>query len=156
MILYYSRGNKTKTFAEVLGKVLQKDVYKLETSLDKKGDFTFILKALYLTFSNKSETIINMPKSIPNEIYICTPIWGGKIAAPIRFFLANAQLKDTVVNLLLTANIPLDKYKEEALNELNKTPCRPGNAYIFATSDKIPPEPDIIDEQLRLLLNIKL
>ena len=70
-----------------------------------------------------------------------------------RYFLDNADLKNTTVNLLLTASVPVEKYRQKALDYLNKIPCKPGEAYIFATSDKVPPEPETIKEQLRELLS---
>jgi len=152
MVLYYSRSKKTKVFAEALGEVLGQDVYELESDLNNKGIFGFMLKALSLAFSGKSYPVSNMPQSLPEEIYLCAPIWGGQVVGPPRYFLDNADLKNTTVNLLLTASVPVDKYKQNALEYVNKIPCKTGNAYIFATSDKVPPDSGAIKEQLREIL----
>ncbi|MCL1844355.1 MAG: hypothetical protein FWF77_00420 [Defluviitaleaceae bacterium] len=152
MIFYYSRSNKTKVFAETLGEVLKQDVCELECDLNKKGGLGFIFKALGLTLGGKTFPVTNMPGELPDEIYLCTPVWGGKPAAPARFFLENAGLKNTVVNVLLTASMPVEKYKNNAFELLIKTDCRPGAVHIFATSDKVMPEAETIKEQLREML----
>ena len=149
MVLYYSRTKKTKIFAEVLGEVLNMSVYELESDLNKKSIFSFMFKALSLAFSGKSYPVSNMPVSLPTEIYVCGPVWGGGIAGPSKFFLENADLRDTTVNLLITASIPVEKYRQNALNLLNGIPCKPGEAYIFATSDKSMPDANAIKEQLQ-------
>jgi len=148
MVFYYSRFGKTKVFAQALGEFLGQEIYELESDLNKKSTFGFMFKALCLAFSGKSFPVLNMPQNIPEEIYLCAPIWGGQVVGAPKFFLENADLKDTTVNLLLTANVPVEKYKNTALELLKKIPCKPGNAYIFATSDKVAPEIETIKEQL--------
>ena len=152
MVLYYSREKKTKIFAEALGEMLQKKVRELESDLNKKGDIIFMFKALGMAFSGKSAPVSNMPESLPEEIYLCAPIWGGRVAGPPKYFLETADLQNTTVNLLLTASVPVEKYKRDALNLLNQIPCKPGKAYIFATSSKVPPEKETIKEQLKEML----
>jgi hypothetical protein len=83
---------------------------------------------------------------------LCTPVWGGNISAPAKFFLDNADLKSSTVNVLLTASTPVEKYKQNALDYINKICCKTGDAYLFATSDKAMPEPDVIKEQLGEML----
>jgi hypothetical protein len=152
MIVYYSRSKKTKVFAEVLGEHLHREVYELESDLNNKNTFAFMFKALGLAFSGKSYPVSNMPKEIPEEIFLCAPVWGGQVVGVPKFFLEHADLKNTTVNLLLTASVPVDKYKEKALEELYKIPCKVGRAFIFATSDKAMPEKEIIKEQLNEIL----
>lgn len=152
MILYYSRGKKTKIFADALGEILGMEVTELESELNDKTTIGFMLKALSLAFSGKSYPVSNMPQNLPDEIYLCTPVWGGQPAAPAKFFLENANLNETTVNILLTASVPVEKYKIAALDDLNRIRCRPGRAFIFATSDKAAPEPDVVKEQLREML----
>jgi hypothetical protein len=120
--------------------------------LNKKSTLGFIFKALALTFSGKSYPVLNMPQNLPQEIYLCAPIWGGQVLGAPKFFLENADLKDTTVNLLLTASVPVEKYKNTALEFLKKIPCKSGKVYIFAASEKVPPEIETIKEQLRELI----
>ena len=152
MVLYYTFHQKTKIFAEVLGHVLNQPVYGLESDLNKKPIFLFILSALASCFTKKTYPVTNMPQAIPNEIFICSPVWGGDFAAPVRYFLQNADLQDVTVNVLLTASTPTEKYKKNVMETLIKTPCKPGEVYLFATSDKLSPEKDVIIEQLNQLL----
>jgi hypothetical protein len=154
LIFYYSRGKKTKIFAQALGEFLEQDVLELESDLNKRGKFSFFFKALRLAFSGKGYAVSNMEsiKITAEEIFLCAPIWGGQIAAPVKYFLENADLKDKKVNLLLTASVPVEKYRLDALEFLRKFPCITGEAYIFATSGKVPPEKETIKEQLHEIL----
>lgn len=154
MVLYYSRSKRTEVFAKVLGEMLGREVRELESELNNKGNVAFICKALPMAFSGKGFPVSNMPLELPDDIYLCSPIWGGHVAGPPRYFLDNADLKNTTVNLLLTANIPVDKYKNKALELLEKIPCRLGRAYIFATSDKVMPESETVKEQLREMIDL--
>ncbi|MCL2217033.1 MAG: hypothetical protein FWB91_08455 [Defluviitaleaceae bacterium] len=154
MVLYYTRSKKTKIFAEALAEVMQMPVRELESDLNDKSTFGFMIKALGMAFGGRGYPVKNMPESIPGEIYLCGPVWGGQMVGPPRYFLDNANLTDTKVNLLLTAGVPVEKYRRKALDYLNRIPCKPGEAYIFAASDKVPPEPETIKEQLREILQI--
>ena len=152
MVFYYSRSKKTKIFAEALGEVVNMHVYELESDLNDKSTLMFLIKALGMTFGGKGHPVSNMPTDVPQEIFLCGPIWGGQMVGPPRYFLDNANLRDTTVNLLVTASVPVEKYRQKALDYLNKIPCKPGKAYIFAASDKVPPEPETIKEQLREII----
>jgi len=151
MILYYTRSNKTKIFAEALGEILKMPLYELKSELNGMKNFKFLCKALGMVFSGKGFPITNMPETIPDEIYVCGPIWGGRFVGPHRYFLENADLSKTKVNLLMTASTPAEKYRTRALEDLAKFKCIPGEAYIFAT-DTAPPEHEIALEHLRELL----
>ena len=146
MIFYYTRSKKTKILAHALSEVLGLPVYELESDLNDRSTFGFLFKALRLTFSRKSYPIRNMPTELPKEIFLCSPIWGGGLAAPTKYFLDNANLADCKVNIGLTASVPVEKYKKNALGYLNKIPCKPGAAYIFATSSKVEPDKEAIKE----------
>jgi len=148
MVFYYTFQQKTKTFAQALGEMLEQETFEL--SCDKKPYFLF--HALKSCITKKFFPIINMPNSYADEIYVCSPVWGGNLPAPIRYFLENANLKGVTVNILLTAAIPVEKYKKNASDFLNKIPCQQGNIYLFAASNKIPIEKDIIKEQLAEIL----
>jgi len=152
MILYYTRTKRTKVFAEALGEVVGMPVYELESDLNKKSTVAFLVKALGLAFGGKGYPVSNMPPALPEEIYLCGPVWGGQLVGPPRYFLDNAGLKNTTVNILLTASVPVEKYRRKALDYLNQIPCRPGEAYIFATSDKIEPDPETIKDHMREML----
>ncbi|MCL1862122.1 MAG: hypothetical protein FWF78_00975 [Defluviitaleaceae bacterium] len=150
MVFYYSRGNKTKLFAEALGEVLGQEVFELKSDLNDLSNFKFFVKSLMLTFSGKSYPITNMPKEFPKEVYLCTPIWGGQISAPARYFAENTTAEN--VNLLLTASVPVEKYKTNAAELLKKLHLRVERTMIFATSGKIPIELETIKEQMREIM----
>ena len=151
MILYYTRSKKTKVFAEALGEILALPLHELQSDLNNMGSFKFLTKALGMVFSGKGYPVKNMPKSVPEEIYICSPIWGGRLVGPPRYFLENIDLSKTKVNIVLTASTPVEKYRTRALEDLKSINCIPGKAYIFATSKDLP-EHDIAVEHLRQFL----
>ena len=155
MILYYTRSQKTKVFAEVLHEALGLPLHELESELNSLSDFKFMFKALGSVFTKKEQPISNMPAHIPSEIYLCGPIWGGRIAAPAQYFLNHANLSNTKVNLLLTASTPHDKYKAAALDDLAKRNCIPGEVYLFATGKELP-EKDVVAQQLHEMSDGKI
>ena len=153
MILYYTRSQKTKVFAEALGEILSQPVCELESDINEIKNLKFLAKALGMVFSGKEYPVSNMPKDLPAEIYVCFPIWGGRLVGPAKYFLQNANLGKTKVNLLMTASTPVEKYRTRALDELAKINCIPGEAYIFATSEGLP-EMDVAIEHLREVLGL--
>jgi len=155
MILYYTYKQKTKIFAQVLSEILNLPAYQLHAELKNKSGIGFMLHALMLTFTGKTSPITNMPQDIPLEIYVCSPIWGGRLAAPVKYFLENTNLRRTMVNLVLTASVPTLKYEQAALEYLRKLPCIPGEVYLFATSDKMMPDKEVLKEQLRDIIDIR-
>lgn len=154
MILYYTATQKTKIFAEALSDVLGLPVYELKSPLNDKSPFKFIIHALYLAVTGKGYPVSNMPESIDTqEIYLCTPVWGGQPAGPAWFFLNNAALKNIKVNLLLTCGTgtALDKYSRKGLDSLRLVECVPGGVRAFATTKDLP-EKDVIREQLKEMI----
>jgi len=153
MILYYSRTRKTKAFAEILGEITGLQVYELESDLSQSSGFSFMLKAFKMIITGKGYPVSNMPPSLPEEIYLCGPVWGGKMVGPPRYFLDNADLRNTKVNILLTAAMPVVKHKQKALEYLSKIPCKSGKAYIFATSDDSASDKEALTEQIKEMLS---
>jgi len=151
MILYYTRSQKTKVFAEALHDILGLPMYKLESDLDNMKNFKFLFKALSSVFMRKEISVGNMPTFVPSEVYLCGPIWGGCIAGPCSYFLKHMDLSNTKVNLLITAQTPVEKYRVRALEDLARINCIQGDAYIFATTKDLP-EKDVIIEQLCTML----
>jgi len=153
MIIYYTRSQKTKLFAEALGEIVGLPLYRLHSDLDNMKGFKFLIKALGMVFSNKGFPAHSLPDALPEEIYVCGPIWGGRLVGPAKYFLENTDLSKTKVNLLLTAETPVEKYRTRALEDLAKLQCIKGNAYIFATKKEQMPEKEIALEHLREMLS---
>jgi len=154
MILYYTYKQKTKVFAESLGEVLNLPTYELKSDINKKSWLGFMFTAIKLAFTNKTTPLSNIPNNLPEEIFVCGPIWGGSVAAPVKYFFENTALRRTKVHLLLTASIPTEKYRTTAEEYLCKF-CIPGDVHLFATSDKVMPEQDVLVEQLRKILGLE-
>ena len=150
MVIYFSRSKKTEVFAKVLGEIKNLPLFELRSELNEMPTFRFLFKALWLVIRGKGFLQSNMPAGLPEEIYVCTPVWGGQVASPVRFFLQNAEITNVRVNILLTASMPTDKYVKNAEKLLGDTSCLAGKVRIFATSSKETlPEADIIREHLR-------
>jgi hypothetical protein len=140
-------------FAEALGEILNQDVYELKSDLNNISMFRFIFKSLRLALSGKSFPVSNMPGNVPDEIYLCGPIWGGRLVGPPRYFLENMNLEGKKVNLLLTADIPMEKYKTQALESLGNHNCIPGQVFLFATGKSSDtPDKETAIEHLRELM----
>ena len=148
MVFYYSHSRKTEVIAQAVGEHYGMPVYKLETDLELLSTFRFILKALWLTVGRKPYPVTNMPDVVNKEIYLCSPVWGGHLAAPGLFFLQNANLRDVKVNIVMTASTPVEKYRTNGLQLLDSIVCVPGEVRVFATAKNTLPEVDIIKEHL--------
>jgi hypothetical protein len=154
VILYYTHSQKTKICAEALGKVLNLPVTELKSPLNDKSKIKFLFHSLYLALSAKGFPVSNMPEKIEaDEIYVCSPIWGGNVAAPVWYFLNHADLKNKKVNVLLTCGSPTgaEKYKKKALEALRLVDCIPGDAYAFGLGGTVP-EPEVVQAHLTEML----
>lgn len=157
IILYYTHGQKTKIFTEALCEVLRLPLLELKSPLNEKTPFKFIIHALYLAVTAKAYPVSNMPDLTDiSEIYLCTPVWGGQVAAPAWYFLNHAELKNKTVHLLLTCGSAdnIDKYRKKALDSLLLIDCVPGGALGFATGGEAPHRATVT-EQLRTMLPFK-
>ena len=151
MVLFFSRSRKTEVFAKVLGEMKQMPLYELKSELNDMPTFKFVLKAISLAVRGKSSPVINMPESLPEEIYVCSPIWAGSAALPVKYFLQNAELSNIKVNILLTASTPTHQYVEKAEKLLGKIPCIAGDVSIFATG-RGKPDAETLREHLGELM----
>jgi hypothetical protein len=155
MILYYTATQKTKVFAQALAEVKGLTaVSQLKSKLGGEGKVSagFIIKSLFYTLTNKPYPVDNMPAlGDTREIYLCSPVWGGRVASPVLYFLQQADLKDRTVHVLLTCDSisQHDKYKELVLKQLGTVDCIAGNVHVFATNKESPPEKDVLIEQIR-------
>ena len=152
MVIYFSRSKKTEVFAKVLGEMKNLPLFELRSELNEMPTFGFIFKALWLTVRGKSFPVDKMPESLPDEIYVCSPIWGGNVAPTIKYFLQNADITNVKVNILLTASMPTEKYAIKAAKLLEKTSCIAGEIYLFVTSSaESQPDTEVIKMQMEML-----
>ncbi len=151
MILYYTATQKTKIFAEALGEVTGLPVYRLESKLERKNKFLFMIQTLFLIGAGKLYPVENIPNKIEaGEIYLCSPIWGGRMAGPARYFLNSAVMKGKKVNLLITSAGDGEGYRKKAEEDIKLAGCVPGGIYSFVAVKN--PEKDVIAEQLKEML----
>lgn len=152
MILYYTATQKTKVFAEALAEVKQLPVCRLKSKLGERVNFGFIVQSLFYTLAGKPYPTDSLPDLAGiDEIYLCSPVWGGKVASPVLYFLQQCDLKGKTVHVLLTCDSIShhDKYTQKAQAALAQTACTPGNVHVFATQEKSLPEKDVLIGQIR-------
>ena len=150
MVIYFSRSKKTEVFARVLGEIKSLPLFELRSDLNEMPTFRFVIKALWLTIRGTVFPVVKMPEHLPEEIYVCSPVWGGSVVPTVKYFLQNADITNVKVNILLTASMPTDKYVKKAASLLEQTSCKSGDVFIFATSSaETLPDADIIREHLK-------
>ena len=151
MIFYYSRTDKTKAAAQALHEITGLPLYPLESDITDAKGFLFAFKSISAAFGNKGLPVRNMPDTVPEEIYLCAPIWAGEPAGPMKFFIANAGLARVRVHVVLTAMTPTRQHITHVKKLLDKAGATPGDILQIATT-KQPPEAEILREHLRELL----
>jgi len=154
MVLYYTHKQKTKIFAQAISELRDIPTHELKSDLSKKSGFAFIFNALKLTLTKKTSPVTNIPENVPHEIYVCSPVWGGRPAAPVKYFLENSALRQTKVHLILTASAPTDKYRKNAVEYLQNLPCIVGDVFVCQNNGEMPPDKEVLKEQLQDLLEI--
>jgi len=154
MIFCYSVTEKTKVYAEVLSEIVGQPVYMLEAEIGQKMGLGFMARALWLTIRGVPSPILNFPAAdaFEEEIYVCCPVWGGYVAAPIRTLIESEQIRGKKVNLLLTASASDIKYSRYAEQTLKDAGCVPGAIGVFATQQGYTPEREVAEEHIRSLL----
>jgi hypothetical protein len=130
----------------MLGKILDRPIYILESDLDTSG-LASMARVLVHTLTKKPAAVLNMPAGFDDEeIYICGPVWGGRPAAPIKYFLQNAPIEGKKVHMLLTAGISHIKYADNGKKMIEEAGGIPGNVEVFASGG------EAIEEQIRELM----
>jgi flavodoxin len=85
LIVYYSQGNSAKRVAEDLATLLKADTERIIELKARTGFFGFL--GAGADSSMKKSTAIAPPAKDPSVfdmVIICTPIWAGHMAPPIR------------------------------------------------------------------------
>jgi hypothetical protein len=151
MIFYYTRSQKTKIAAEALHEITGLPLYALTAPINEAKGISFAWKAVRSILSDKGCPVSNMPDSVPEEIYLCGPIWVGEPAGPLKYFMKNSDLKDVKVNMVLTGAQPTEQNRVQARKALAKAGCKPGAVYMMATPKGLP-EKEVVREHLLALL----
>ncbi|HPD06943.1 MAG TPA: hypothetical protein PLC08_03580 [Candidatus Bipolaricaulis sp.] len=99
VVVYYSRYGTTRTIAQTLAAELQAEVREIK-AVRERGFLGMGLRA-----------VCGIPMGIRpmdldfagvERIVLCTPIWAGKPAVPVRTFLKEAQLEGKKLAVLFT------------------------------------------------------
>jgi len=115
LVVYFSRTNLTKEIAYLVSNSIDSDIEKITTVKKNLNYLTCIYTAL-----TKKIPKINKPNLNSNNyqnIIICSPIWAGLIANPVRSYLHNYIKKEKEISLVLTQKNSGGKI---AVNELKK------------------------------------
>ena len=152
MIVYFSRSKKTEIFAKTLADMINMPIFELRSDLGQLPTHRFVLRLLRLFMGFGKCSVIELPKALPGRIFVCSPVWAGGFALPVRHFLQNANLTDVEVNVLLTAAAPTESHARKAEAFLHRTPCKIGKVHIFATSSGAMPEVHTIRAHMKELM----
>ena len=148
MILYYSRTRKTEVVAKALHTLTGLPLHALTSDIDGARGLSFIWKAMRGAMGAKGNPVGNIPADLPKEIYLCGPIWAGEAAGPLKYFIANADLRRTKVHAVLTARMPTAQYQKVPGKLLERVGATPGEVFLLATAKELP-ESDVVMEHLR-------
>jgi len=147
MIFYYSRTDKTKATAQALHDITGLPLYPLASDINDVKGFLFAFRAIKSAFGAKGLPVTNMPDAVPEEIYLCAPVWAGDPAGPVKYFIANANLRRTRVHVILTAMTPTHQNRANIKKLLERAGAAVGEILQIATT-KQPPEPEILHEHI--------
>ncbi|MCL2363348.1 MAG: hypothetical protein FWC71_01650 [Defluviitaleaceae bacterium] len=147
MIIYFSRTDKTKAAAQALHDITGLPLYPLESDITDAKGFLFAFKAIKAAFDPKGLSVRNMPDTLPEEIYLCAPVWAGEPAGPMKYFIANAKLERVRVHVLLTAATPSRQHIASVKKLMDKAGATLGEIFQIATT-KQPPEAEILREHI--------
>jgi hypothetical protein len=155
MIYYFSRTQKTKIAACALGEVTGLGLYELEAAISNARGLSFAWKAVRAIVGAKGSPVSNLPADLVDkageEIWLCSPVWGGDVSGPVKYFINNMPLRGVRVNMLLTAMSPSHQNEKAARRLLERAGAVPGTVLLTATTKALP-EQDIMREHLRELL----
>lgn len=136
LILYYSFTQNNEKLAAYLGQQLHCDMEKIETV----GKRTFFSIVLDLVFDRKPKV-----KPIPchlrdyDQVIFCSPIWAGKIAAPLKSYLIGERGNVPQYSFITVCGGSLGQ-KEKIIRELSSIVGKePRKVMELLVSDLLPP-----------------
>ena len=139
-IIYYSLTDNTRNAAESLAKLLDIDLYRIETIKPMPSDKAkqMLIGGMQATFGICPE-IKGVPENIAlyDEIIIGTPIWAGKNAPAVNTLLRHKETKEKVTAVFtfsgggdndkcierLTKMLPQLKHTAALADRNNETAC---------------------------------
>lgn len=128
MVIYYSLGGKTKTYAEKLADALGDKTFRLEGVSKSKN----VVLAAFMGIVTGGK-VKNLPAIEGENLYVCSPIWAAKPSPFVAYFLKNVNLSDKKVNFVFTcADADPAKYESELEETLSKYS---GKVWVFCSQD---------------------
>lgn len=129
MVIYYSLGGKTKTYAEKLADALGDKAFRLE-GVSKSKNVVFAAFIALVT-GGKVKTL---PVIEDDTLYLCTPIWVGKPAPFVMYCLKKVNVSGKKIHFVLTcADADPAKYVSELEGSLAKYG---GKVWVFCSQDE--------------------
>jgi hypothetical protein len=101
-VVFYSRSNNTRTGAEYLAGKLGAEIIELTEAKGRKGLAGFI-RSGYQAVSGKTSELMGDPwekTEKHSDLYLMTPIWGGKTTPAMNTFLQNAVFEGKKVTVI--------------------------------------------------------
>ena len=88
LVVYYTRSGNTKKTVETLSRMISCDVLEIDDGINRKGIIGWI-RSGYQGASKKTFPLKPIDKDPVHYdmVILCTPIWAGTMASPIRKFV---------------------------------------------------------------------
>lgn len=99
LVVYYSRSSNTETVAKEISKQVNGDLKKIE--LNKDISFFWAAMTAIMGLKGKVKTTDFNIKEYDN-IFIGSPVWGGKTSTPINAFLSDNNFAGKNVFIFIT------------------------------------------------------
>lgn len=115
-VIYYSRSGKVKKVAEAYAKKEGYELIEIQDLVKRSGILGFI-KSGYHAARKKETPIKDIKKNLTKceHVILCTPVWAGTMASPMRTFLKKygKQLKSVEYIIMKNAKEPYLQVMDE-------------------------------------------
>lgn len=116
MIVFYSRTGTTKRCAEALAAARKETLFELKP-LRSPG----LLGGILQSITGRKAKVRELPDVTGESVlYICSPVWAGRIAPAVRYFVSDSILFGKEIKLLLTCQSASDSYEAACRQEFSR------------------------------------
>ncbi len=120
LIVYYSRSGKVKEMAEKAAVSRGADIVEIKDTVKRGGPVGFI-KSGYQAARKKSIPIARIDTDIAayERVVVCSPVWAGTMASPIRAFLEKFKYQINEAEYMLMHASRKNNY-DEVFDEMDR------------------------------------
>jgi hypothetical protein len=138
LIAYYSFTSNNAKLATHLQKQLKCDIVRIET-VGRRTGFSILLDLVFKRKPRLRPLDLNVKDY--DHIFVVAPIWGGRIAAPIKSFLMNEKQSIGRYSFISLCGGGNPKQAENVREEMTSSAQKPpSNVLELWINDLLPPE----------------